>query len=85
MSVIRLELNETIVNKYTDEKILITCKCYSLLKLKQFSVLSWLLRKLELETTLSYSHLKYSLYALSDPRDEWKIFEWEDRKYNVLS
>ena len=85
MPVIRLEITETIVNKYTGEKIIITCKCYSLLELKKFSVLSWLLRKLQLETNLSYSHLKYSLCALSDPRDEWKIFEWEDRKYNELS
>lgn len=85
MSVIRLEINETIVNKYTGEKILITCKCDSLLELKQFSVLSWLLRKFQLKTSLNYSHLKYSLCALPDPRDGWRIFEWEDRKYNVLS
>ena len=40
MSVIRLKINETIIIKYTGEKIQITCKCDSLLELKQFSVFS---------------------------------------------
>ena len=36
MSVIRLKINETIIIKYTGEKIQITCKWDSLQELKQF-------------------------------------------------
>lgn len=85
MSVIRLKIKKQISINIRLKKIPITCWCDSLPELKQLSVFSRLLRKLQLETNLNYSHLKYSSCTFLDPRDRWRIFIQDDRKYNVQS